>query len=257
MLDLKQIESFYPDRMRPFKRNLLREYLQCKILEAVFLSEFAERVAFMGGTAIHIVHANTRFSEDLDFDNLGLRREDFERLTKMVQKRLGLEGYEADIRNSFKEAYRSRINIANVLYENGLSAHKEEMMSIHLDAEPQRFSYKPDKIILNKFEVFIRINVVPLDVLLSQKIFAIFKRKRPMGRDFYDAIFLFSKTKPSLTYLKEKLSIESPEELKRRLMERCESLDFKQLSKDVEHFLFNPADAEKVLLFCDYIKQMK
>ena len=36
MLDLKQIESFYPEYLRSFKRNLLREYLQYKILEAIF-----------------------------------------------------------------------------------------------------------------------------------------------------------------------------------------------------------------------------
>ena len=28
MLDIKQIESFYPEPLRAFKKNLLREYLQ-------------------------------------------------------------------------------------------------------------------------------------------------------------------------------------------------------------------------------------
>jgi len=28
MLDIKQIESFYPEHLRAFKKNLLREYLQ-------------------------------------------------------------------------------------------------------------------------------------------------------------------------------------------------------------------------------------
>ena len=68
MLDLKQVESFYPESLRPFKRNLLREYLQYKILEIIFGSEFGEKLVFMGGTATRIIHENTRFSEDLDFD---------------------------------------------------------------------------------------------------------------------------------------------------------------------------------------------
>jgi len=41
MLDIKQIETFYPDSLKPFKRNILREYLQYKILEAVFDSSLA------------------------------------------------------------------------------------------------------------------------------------------------------------------------------------------------------------------------
>lgn len=71
MLELSQIESFYPESLRPFKKNLLREYLQYKILEIIFLSEFAQGLSFMGGSAIHIVHGLPRFSEDLDFDNRG------------------------------------------------------------------------------------------------------------------------------------------------------------------------------------------
>src|SRR4030067_3765771 len=105
--------------------------------------------------------------------------------------------------------------------------------------------------IINKFDVFLRINIVPLDILLAQKIYAIFKRKRAMGRDFYDAVFLFSMTKPNLDYLKLKLNIKDIADLKRKLLLKCKSLDFKRLAKDVEPFLFNPSESKKVLLFYD------
>jgi predicted nucleotidyltransferase component of viral defense system len=61
MLDLKQIEVFYPEFLRSFKRNLLREYLQYKILEKIFDSEFGEALSLMGGTAIHMIYGNKRF----------------------------------------------------------------------------------------------------------------------------------------------------------------------------------------------------
>ena len=77
MLDIKQIESFYPEYLRSFKRNVLQEYLQYKILEIVFDSKFGEKLSLMGGTAAHIIHGSTRFSEDLDFDNLGLTKKEF------------------------------------------------------------------------------------------------------------------------------------------------------------------------------------
>lgn len=256
MLDLKQIESFYAPALRHFKKNLLREYLQYKILEAVFSSKFPNKLAFMGGTAIHIIHSNTRFSEDLDFDNIGLQKKDFEQLTRFIEKRLNLEGYKTEVKNSFTGAYRSYIRIPRILYENKLSTYEDEKMLIQVDTEPQKFKYQPDKIILNKFDVFTKINAVPVDILLAQKIYAIFMRKRPMGRDFYDAIFLFAKTKPNFDYLKAKMAINDISGLKRKLLEKCPLFNFKQLSQDVQQFLFLPDDAKKVLLFKEYVENL-
>lgn len=255
MLELEKIESFYPEYLKPFGKSLLREYLQYKILEVIFNSEFAPGFSFMGGTAVHIIYSNPRFSEDLDFDNLGLAKRDFEKLTLLIRKRLELEGYPVEIKNSFRSVFCSYVSITGILYENKLSKHKGEKLLIKLDAEPQKFKYEQDKIILNKFDVFIRINVVPLDVLLAQKIYAIFMRKRPMGRDFYDAIFLLGKTKPNTGYLKQKLDLEG-NALKEKLVQKCKSLNFKQLAEDVRQFLFVPSDAKKVLLFEEYIKDL-
>ena len=254
MLDIKQIETFYPEYLQAFKRNLLREYLQYKILELAFDSEFGERLSFMGGTATHIIHGNTRFSEDLDFDNLGLTKKEFEQLANSIQRRLQLEGYKVEIKNVFKGAYRCYIRIPDILFNNGLSKHKEEKLLIEIDTEPQGYTYSPEKVIINKFDIFLRINVVPMDILLAQKIYAIFKRKRAMGRDFYDAVFLFGKTKPDLGYLQLKLKIKNMADLKSKLLARCSKFNFKELAKDVEQFLSNPSDSKKVLFFYDYIK---
>lgn len=256
MLDINQIESFYPENLRIFKRNLLREYLQYKVLEIIFDSKFGEKLYFMGGTAIHIIHQNNRFSEDLDFDNLGLNEKDFGQLTELIQRRLKLEGYTSEIKNVFKSAYRCYIRISNILFESELSKHKEEKLLIQLDTEPQEFVYQSDKVIINKFDVFLRINVVPVDILLAQKIYAIFKRNRAIGRDFYDTVFLSGKTKPNLDYLRFKLKIKDMTNLRNKLLYRCRNFNFKHFAKDVEPFLFNPNDSKKVLYFCDYIKSM-
>ena len=254
MLDIKQIEAFYPEYLQAFKRNLLREYLHYKILEIVFDSKFGERLSFMGGTAIHIIHGNTRFSEDLDFDNRGLTEKEFEQLANSIQKRLRLEGYKAEIKNVFKGAYHCYIRIPDILFENGLSRHKHEKLLIEIDTEPRGYTYSPEKVIINKFDVFLRINIVPMDILLAQKIYAIFKRRRAMGRDFYDAVFLFGKTRPDLGYLELKLKIKNMADLKTKLLARCSKFNFKDLANDVEQFLFHPSDSKKVLFFYDYIK---
>lgn len=254
MLDINQIESFYPVQLRVFKKNLLREYLQYKILEIIFDSNFGGKLSFMGGTAIRIVHGNDRFSEDLDFDNLGLTQEDFKKITILVKKKLELEGYVVEIRNVFKRAYHCYLKIPEILYKNELSNYREEKISIRLDTESQGFTYSPEKVIINKFEVFSRINVTPIDILLAQKIYAIFNRRRAMGRDFYDVVFLSGKIIPNLDYLKLKIKINDISDLKNKLMARCKKLDFKRLAQDVEPFLINPHNSKKVLYFYDYVK---
>ncbi len=254
MLDIKQIESFYPESLRPFKKNLLREYMQYKMLEAIFNSKFGRKLVLLGGTATRIIHGNTRFSEDLDFDNVGLNNDDFEQLISLIKKQLKLQGYNVETRNVFKGAFRSLIRIPDVLYKNKISKHKNEKLLIRIDMEPQNFSYMLDKIIINKFDVFLRINVVPSDILLSQKIFCIFSRKRQMGRDFYDILFLMGKTKPNLEYLKNKLSIKDQGDLKKMILKKCQSINFNQLAKDLEPFLFTPEDSKRVLSFHDFLK---
>ncbi len=107
MLDLKNIESFFPETLRPFKRNILREYLQYKILEIIFDSPYGNALSFMGGTAIQIVHGNTRFSEDLDFDNLSLKSEDFEKLTDEIVRGLKLIGLKAETKTNLRDVFRS------------------------------------------------------------------------------------------------------------------------------------------------------
>lgn len=70
MLSLSQIASYYPEPLRGFSRFIIREYLQYKILQIVFdHATYARKLCFLGGTCLRLVHGNTRFSEDLDFDN--------------------------------------------------------------------------------------------------------------------------------------------------------------------------------------------
>ncbi|MBI5603556.1 MAG: nucleotidyl transferase AbiEii/AbiGii toxin family protein [Deltaproteobacteria bacterium] len=254
MLELSQIESWYPEPLRPFKKNLLREYLQYKILEIIFTSPYANSLAFMGGTAIRFVHAGKRFSEDLDFDNRSLDQESFENLAGLLHNRLTLEGYETEVKNTIRTTYRSSIRIPKILFYSGISRHRDERLTIQVDTEPQGFDYTPEKVILNKFDVFVRIHVVPVDILLSQKITCLFTRKRPMGRDFYDIIFLLGKSRPNLDYLKDKLGIADREAIRKQILLKCKELDFSHLARDVAPFLMQKQEAEKILHFSEYLK---
>lgn len=72
MLDLSQIATYYPPALLPFSRFMLREYLQHKLLQLIYESQYADRFIFLGGTCLRIVYGNQRFSEDLDFVNTGI-----------------------------------------------------------------------------------------------------------------------------------------------------------------------------------------
>lgn len=255
MLSLQEIEKYYPEKFKNFKRNILREYLQYKILQIIFNSKYANKLSFLGGTALKIIYGNSRFSEDLDFDNFGLEENEFREISILVKKKLELEGYVVEVKNVYKGAYRCYVRIPKLLFDIGLSGYEEEKILIQLDTAPHGFNYKPDRIILNKFDVFTEINVTPLDIILAQKIFAIFNRKVMKGRDFYDVVFLLSKTNPNYEYLQLKLDIKNGQQLKTKLLGLEKEIDLNSLADDLKPFLFD-ADDKRVILFMDYIKNM-
>ncbi|MFT4204930.1 MAG: nucleotidyl transferase AbiEii/AbiGii toxin family protein [Chitinophagaceae bacterium] len=254
MLVLSEILKEYPENIRGFQGFIIREYLQYKILQILFDSPFANEFSFLGGTCLRIVHGNTRFSEDLDFDNFQIPKEQFSKVSETITKELEKEGYEVEMRMVLKNAFHCIIKFPELLYSQGLSGHREEKILIQLDTEPQQFEFTPDKIILNKFDVFTQINCTPLDLLLAQKFYAILNRKRNKGRDFFDVVFLLSKIDvPNYNYLEQKLGIDNAMDLKDRILKHCACIDMEEMAKDVQPFLFNPRDVNKVRLFAEYM----
>src|SRR3989338_6980711 len=244
MLSLANIEKYYSENERPFKRNILREYLQYKILEIVFNSKIGQQLAFLGGTALRILYNNSRFSEDLDFDNFGLTSEQFVSLAD-------------EMKNVFKNAYRSYIRMPKVLFDNNMSDLQDEKIMIQIDTVPHAFDYTRDLKIINKFDVFTQIYSTPLEILLSQKIYAALNRHRAKGRDFFDIVFLLPQTKPNYEYLNKKLGIKDGQELKEALLSKTIDLDFNELARDVEPFLINADGSKKVKVFIHYIKSLE
>ena len=258
MLSLKEIKPYYPESLHDYERFIIREYLQYKILEIVFESPYENKLAFLGGTCLRIVHNNNRFSEDLDFDNFDLTMKDFNGITNIVKTGLEKLGYEVEMRNVKKGAYHCYVRFPELLYNEGLTQHKEEKILIRLASEANNFHYKPDQPLLNKFDVFTQINTTPKDILLAQKFYAVINRKRNKGRDFFDIVFLLSQGQiPNYEYLDAKLGINSQEELRQQIIEKCAKIDMKEMAQDVSPFLFNKQDDKKILLFPKYIEQAK
>lgn len=257
MLNLTGIEKYYPENERSFSRNILREYLQYKILEIIFNSEIGRGLSFLGGTALRILYGNNHFSEDLDFDNFGLTEKQFTSLADEVKKGLELQGYKVEIKNVLKGAYRLYIRMPQVLFENDLSNLREEKIMIQINTAPHDFEYRRDLKIINKFDVFTQIYATPPDILLSQKIYAALNRLRAKGRDFFDIVFLLPQTKPSYEYLRAKMGVKNGVELRDVLISKTADFDFNELAKDVEPFLISAGDAKKIKMFVPYIESLE
>ncbi len=256
MIGLDQILAAYPENLRGFRESILKEYLQYKILNSIYDSKYANKLVFLGGTALRIIYGSSRFSEDLDFDNFDLTENEFTKLSQIIHRDLTLQGLDVEINTVTKNAYRIKIRIPNLLFDSGLSSMTEQKILIQVDTVPQNFEYIPEKPLLNKFDVFTQINAVPKDLLLAQKIFASVNRKRIMGRDFFDIVFLYGiGAKPDFAYLKKKIDIDKAKDLKQYLLAKTASFSFEDLASDVEPLLFDPRDKKKVLLFREFIEQ--
>jgi predicted nucleotidyltransferase component of viral defense system len=258
MMNLEQIAGQFPAHLSLQKQAMLREYLQCVILEILFESQFATRFSFLGGTCLRLVHGNTRFSEDLDFDNFGLTDADFDAVAEWVEKGLERQGFRVEVSNVHRGAYRCNIRFPGLLFEQGLSGHREEKILIQLDTQSQGFPFQPQTFVLARFGLFTRLVVTPPDLLLAQKLYTLSNRPRAKGRDYFDVVFLFSQNyQPNYAYLNAKMKTGTPELLRASIFNLLDSVDLEGLAADVRPFLFNPDDDRRVRYFREFWEQVK
>jgi hypothetical protein len=76
---------------------------------------------------------------------------------------------------------------------------------------------------------------------------------RQKGRDFYDAIFLLSKTKPNMDFLKARTGLSSMEELKAAVAEKLREVDMEMKCRDFVHLLFNERNADRICQFPEVV----
>ena len=64
---------------------------------------------------------------------------------------------------------------------------------------------------------------------------------------------LFSKTTSDFTYLSKNADIQTKKDLIERLEQKASHLDLKILAKDIEPFLFDPSQKDRVLYFKNWL----
>ena len=260
MIDIEYIRSFFPPaiaRESRFDRYMLKEYLQLLILDHLATTSYINKVVFIGGTNLRLIQGIDRFSENLDFDCKDLSEAEFMAMTDSVVEFLRHNNLEVETRdkpNPRLTAFRRNLYFPQMLFNLGLTGHREERLLLKIEAQDQGAHYQPVVANVNRMGFFFGIQVPPLDVLCAMKFSAILTRQK--GRDFYDAIFLLSKTKPNLDFLHTRTGVSTMEGLKTAIWERLKDVDMNQKKRDFAHLLINESNAERILRFPDIVAAM-
>jgi len=208
----------------------------------------------MGGTAIHLFAGSPRFSEDLDFDNRGISASGFHTLACDIVRRFALEDVACDVVVKEHHGMTAVVRFTDMLQRWNLTGHRDSVLRIKIDTEPQNFNVTPDRRILSRLDVFVPVLLTPAPVLLAQKFAALLDRPRTMGRDLYDISWLLGQTKPDYAYLVAKVGVPDGAHLRQVVLDKLTTLDMAALRTDVLPFLPSPGEADRITMFADLIR---
>ena len=254
MIRLEQIQPFFPAQVWNYPKYMLKEYIQLAILNYLSNTRHIRKMVFIGGTNLRLVKGIDRFSEDLDFDCKQMSGQDFAKMTDGVLSFLQRAGWKVEVREkagSKLTAFRKNIYFPELLFELGLSGHRDERFLIKIETQDQKVDYTPVMTNIGGCGFFFSFPVPPDNILCAMKLSALLARQK--GRDFYDAMFLLAQTTPNYAYLTQKWNIHHWAELKAALFKILDETDLKKKSQDFEHLLFETGNSSKILLFKEFI----
>ena len=258
MIDLNLIRSYFPLHIREnaqFDKDMLKEYIQLMILDFLSSTSYIRKMAFIGGTNLRLVKGIDRFSEDLDFDCKNMTKEEFMAMTDDVLvflQRSGLNAITKDKENDKLTAFRRNIHFPQLLFDLGLTGHREKRFLVKIESQDQGVDYNPVLVNVKGCGFFFPLPVPPEDVLCSMKLAALLTRSK--GRDFYDAMFLLGYTQPNYNFLQKRSGIGSAQDLKVAIEDVLKTTDLSIKKKDFEHLLFNKQNSERILRFGEFAK---
>jgi hypothetical protein len=238
--------------------NLLREYVQSRILGVMQEAGAMTALAFMGGTALRFVYRTPRYSEDLDF-TLERHVEVFalRALAARLERRLQREGYAVRVRVSDSTAVaKALVGFVGLPAEAGLSTHADEVLwvKIEVDTDPPAGAGLAVSVV-DKFGL-LRLQHHDLRSLFAGKLAAILARQYAKGRDFYDLLWYLtrdSRVEPNLALLGNALRQTAPgmaeaaeADWRGAVRARLARVDWEDARRDVAPFLEQRRDVDLI-----------
>lgn len=189
----------------------LREIMQEIALAGLSRTDFFEKAAFYGGTALRIFYHLDRFSEDLDFSLLKKDPEfslepyfnaiisEFESLGMRVSIQEKDKKTKSNVESAFlkSETIWKEIILEDIVKQAGIKSNKNIKIKIEVDRNPPLEFETEQKLLLRPFSFYVK--CFTLSSLFAGKMHALLFRKwknRVKGRDWYDLEWFIKKNIP-------------------------------------------------------------
>lgn len=243
--------------------SVLREIMQEITLAALSRTNFYEKAAFYGGTALRIFYNLDRFSEDLDFSLLDKDPtfslepyfmsilNEFEALGLKVSIREKVKRTNSAIDSAFlkTDTIWKTLSLDEIPSYHGIKLNKTIQIKIEVDREPPLGFKTEEKLLLNPFSFYVKC-LAPHD-LFARKLHALLYRKwknRVKGRDWFDFEWYIQQKIPlhlnhfiiraqeSGDWKAEQMSAN---ELKAMIHKKIDVVSFTQIIEDISRFIEN------------------
>lgn len=241
----------------------LREIMQEITLAGLSRTDFFEKAAFYGGTALRIFYGLDRYSEDLDFSllkpdpNFSIEPyfkavlDEFKSLGLTVSIKEKKKTKQTAIDSAFLKAETiwQEIVLEDIIKEIGVRSNKTLKIKIEVDRQPPLNFKTEEKLLLRPFSFYVK--CYTKSSLFAGKMHALLFRKwlnRVKGRDWYDLEWYIKKGIPLdlnhfLTRAKDTNDWQddsiSNEQIIELLDTKIKSVSFRSIKEDVVRFIQN------------------
>ena len=243
--------------------SALREIMQEITLAGLSRTDFFEKAAFYGGTALRIFYGLDRYSEDLDFSllkpdsNFSIEPyfkavlDEFKSLGLTVSIKEKKKTKQTAIDSAFLKAETiwQEIVLEDIIKETGVRSNKTLKIKIEVDRQPPLNFKTEEKLLLRPFSFYVKCFTKPS--LFAGKMHALLFRKwknRVKGRDWNDLEWYIKKgipldvnhflarAKDTNDWQDDRISNEQIIEL---LDTKIKSVSFSSIKEDVVRFIKN------------------
>jgi len=171
------------DKYQTTLDNVAKEYFQHIYLGGLYREKNSEKLLFKGGTALRLVFGSPRFSEDLDFNGVGISVAQIEGIVESVLAKMEEQGLKTGIEESQKTSggYLAIFRFGGEGYTSGIQ------MEVSLRTAAQN---KGGSVALVRSDLLPPYTLYHLNEmdLVKEKVGACLSRGK--ARDFYDLYFI-------------------------------------------------------------------
>ena len=241
--------------------SALREIMQEIALAGLSRTDFFEKVAFYGGSALRIFYGLDRYSEDLDFSLLESNPDfslepyfpailaEFESLGLTVSIKEKQKTKQTTIDSAFLKAETiwKEITLVDIIKQTGVKSNKVIKIKIEVDREPPLDFETEEKLLVRPFSFYVK--CFTPSSLFAGKMHALLYRKwknRVKGRDWYDLEWyikkgipldvshFLSRAKDTGDWQKDNIA---PDQIIELLKEKVVSVSFASIKEDIARFI--------------------